>query len=423
MGICRPKHLAAVPFCAGCHDNKDIILNMHFIPFRTLGIAACCLAYGVGAHAAGTNDEDRLRQVVDATIRPLMKENDIPGLALAISIKGERYVFNYGVASKENGQKITNDTLFEIGSVSKTFTAVLASYAQVSGKLSFSDMATKYMPELAGSSFDKISLLELGTYSAGGLPLQFPKEVTDQEKMVAYYRNWHPSYAPGSFRQYSNPSIGLFGYLAARAMGQPFDALMQDRILAGLGLKHTYVHVPAVEMRNYAYGYSKQGKPMRVGPGVLDAQAYGIKTTASDMLSVLEINMDGSRLKDETLQRAIAETHVGHYTVGNMTQALGWESYAYPTTLARLLGGNSSDMALEPHKTEPLNTPQQSKKDILLNKTGSTNGFGTYAVFIPSQQVGIVLLANKNYPIPERVKAAYKILTAIKNLSASGGAQ
>ncbi|WP_184708045.1 class C beta-lactamase [Rhizobium lusitanum] len=395
---------------------------MRFNPLRTLGVAACCLAYSGAAHAAGPGDQDRLRQMVDATIRPLMKENDIPGLALAISIKGERYVFNYGVASKEASQKVTNDTIFEIGSVSKTFTAVLASYAQVSGKLSFSDKATKYMPELAGSSFDKISLLELGTYTAGGLPLQFPKEVTDQDKMVAYYRNWHPSYAPGSYRQYSNPSIGLFGYLAARAMGEPFDTLMQDKILAALGLKHTYVHVPTTEMRNYAYGYSKQGKPMRVGPGALDAQAYGIKTTASDLLSVLETNMDSSRLRDGTLQRAIAETHVGYYSVGNMTQALGWETYAYPTTLARLLGGNSSDMALEPHKTEPLNSPQQQKKDILLNKTGSTGGFGAYAVFIPARQTAIVLLANKNYPNPERVKAAYKILTAIEKLEGTGTA-
>lgn len=397
-------------------------MNTHFISLHRLGVVASCLFCGVAAHAADGGDQDGLEQTVKATIQPLMTENDVPGLAVAITVKGKRYVFNYGVASKETGQKVTNDTIFEIGSLSKTFTAVLASYGEVSGKLSFSDKATKYLPELSGSSFDKISLLDLGTYSAGGLPLQFPDDVTDHDKMIAYYRNWRPSYAPGTYRLYSNPSIGLFGYLAAQAMGEPFDTLMQDKILTGLGVNHTYVRVPPAQMGNYAYGYSKQGKPIRVNPGVLDTQAYGIKTTAPDMLRVLEANMDSSKL-DSTLQHAIAATHVGFYTVGNTTQGLGWEIYSYPTTLARLLEGNSSDMALDPHKITRIDPPQQPRKNVLLNKTGSTNGFGAYAAFIPSRQIGIVLLANKNYPIPERVKAAYKILTAIEKLPGSNGAQ
>ncbi len=401
------------------HHNEDIILNMRSTSLQKLGIVTSCFFYGIGAQAAESNDQDRLARVVNETIRPLMKENDVPGMAVAITVKGKRYVFNYGVASKESGQKVTNDTIFELGSISKTFTAALASYARIGGKLSLSDNATKYMPELAGSSFDKISLLDLGTFTAGGLPLQFPDDVTDQEKMVAYYRNWHPSYTPGTYRQYSNPSIGLLGYLAARAMGQPFDTLMQEKILAGLGLSHTYVRVPPAEMGNYAYGYSKRDKPIRVNPGVLDTQAYGIKTTASDMLAVLEANMDGSRL-DNTLRQAIEATHVGYYSVGNMTQALGWEIYAYPTTLARLLAGNSSDMALDPHKVTRLDPPQPPRKDILLNKTGSTNGFGAYAAFIPARQVGIVLLANRNFPIPARISAAYKILTAVESLRGTG---
>lgn len=397
-------------------------MNIRSNSLQKLSIVAGCLFYGIGAHAAEGNDRDQLERAVNEIIRPLMKDNDVPGMAIAITVKGKRYIFNYGVASKESGQKVTNDTIFELGSISKTFTAALGSYAQISGKLSFSDKATKYMPELAGSTFDRISLLNLGTYTAGGLPLQFPNGVTDQDKMVAYYRNWHPSFAPGTYRQYSNPSIGLFGYLAAQAMGQPFDTLMQEEILSGLGLSHTYVRVPPAEMGNYAYGYSKQGKPIRVNPGVLDTQAYGIKTTALDMLAFLEANVGEAKL-DGRLQQAIDATHVGYYRVDNMTQALGWEIYAYPTTLARLLAGNSSDMALEPHKITRLDPPQQPRKDVLLNKTGSTNGFGAYAAFIPARQVGIVLLANRNFPIPARVSSVYKILTTVENLPGSNEAK
>jgi beta-lactamase class C len=52
-------------------------------------------------------------------------------------------------------------------------------------------------------------------------------------------------------------------------------------------------------------------------------------------------------------------------------------------------------------------------RGTLFNKTGSTRGFGAYVVFVPDQRVGIVMLANKNYPIPARVEAAHAILEQI----------
>ncbi|HEV7252050.1 MAG TPA: class C beta-lactamase [Mesorhizobium sp.] len=378
-----------------------------------IGISAIVsLSFGAPAHATGAASNDCLRNIVEAAIRPVIEEHDIPGMAVAAIAQGKRYVFNHGLASKESAQKVTNDTIFEIGSISKTFTATLASYAQERGTLSLSDKASKHLPALSGGSFDQISLLDLGTYAAGGLPLQFPDEVTDQVSMIDFYRSWHPDYAPGTHRLYSNPSIGLFGHLAARSMGEPFDELMEQELFPKLGLTSTFINVPEDRMDDYAYGYSKQGKPIRVSPGVLASEAYGVKTTAADLIEFVVANMHGPGL-DEALQRAITATHTGHYQVGDMVQGLGWEMYAYPTDLDRLLAGNSTAVVLNANKIKRLDPPLAPREDVLINKTGSTNGFGAYAVFVPAKGIGVVMLANKNYPVPARVKAAHQILIAL----------
>ncbi|WP_354685791.1 class C beta-lactamase [Cupriavidus necator] len=387
---------------------------------RTL--VAACLLCGATAHAAGSSEQGQLQRTVDAAIRPVMKANHVPGMAVAVTVGGKRDFFNYGVTAKQGGKSVTEHTIFEIGSISKTFTATLASYAQVRGNLSLSDKASKYLPALAGSSFDAIRLVDLGTYTAGGLPLQFPGAVTDQEKMVAYFRSWRPDYAPGTHRRYSNPSIGLFGYLAARSMGQPFDDLMEKTLFPALGLQQTYIRIPQARMADYAYGYTKDDKQVRVKPGVLDSEAYGVKTTAADMIRYVEANMNGAGL-DQTWQRAIAGTHTGYVKVGDMVQGLGWEMYDYPTRLDSLLAGSSSQVVFEANPVTRLDPPALPKTNVLVNKTGSTSGFGAYVVFVPARNIGIVMLANKNFPVPDRLKAAYRILEALDGSLAAGSAR
>ncbi|PBJ17948.1 Beta-lactamase [Pseudomonas sp. ACN8] len=356
--------------------------------------------------------QDQIETVVNAAVQPVMQAEGIHGMAVAVTVNGQAHYFNYGVASKETGNPVTQDTLFEIGSVSKTFTATLAAYAQATGKLSLSDKASHVLPALRGSAFDHISVLQLGTYSAGGLPLQFPAESDSADKMLGYYKQWKPLYAPGSHRLYSNPSLGLFGYLAAQSMGQPFDELMEKTLLPKLGLQHTYVHVPQDQMALYAQGYNKDGQPVRVTPGALDSEAYGVKTSAADLLGYVGANMKPASL-EKPLQQAIALTHSGYYTVGDMTQGLGWEMYRYPITLDRLLEGNSTPMAMQAHEVRWLNPSQALPLNVLINKTGSTGGFGAYVAYVPSKDIGIVMLANKNYPNAERVKIAHQILSTL----------
>jgi len=353
-----------------------------------------------------------LRQVVDSSVEPLMQQQGIAGLSVAVVNKGKVQYFNYGVANKDKQQRVTEDTLFEIGSVSKTFTATLGGYAAASGKLKLSDMASQHLAALKGSAFDRISPLQLATYTPGGLPLQFPDAADSAGTMLNYFQHWKPTYAPGAQRLYSNPSIGLFGYLSAQSLGQPFNVAMEKTLLPKLGLTNTHVSVSADKIPTYAQGYDKDQKPVRVGPGALDSEAYGIKTSTQDLAQYVMLNMHPQTL-EKPLQQAIATTHTGYYTVNGMTQGLGWEYYPYPITLQALMEGNSTPMAMEPHTVKWLAPAQAQPANVLYNKTGSTRGFGAYVAYVPSKDMGVVILANKNYPNAERVKVAHAILSAL----------
>lgn len=375
-------------------------------------LAAVCLAVSARAQAAETDGRTRVGSIVDSVVQPMMAEGDIPGVAVGITVAGKKYIFCYGVADKESGKKVTSETIFEIGSLSKTFTATLGAYAQVQGTIALADPASKYLPALSGTAFDRVNVLNLATFTAGGLPLQFPDEVTTDDQMIEFYRAWKPEQRPGTSRRYSNPSIGLYGYLAAKSMGMPFEELMQKHLLPGLGLEHSFITVPSGEMENYAFGYTKENKRIRVAPGMFDAEAYGVKSTAADMLRFVEANI-GARDGESAIHRAILQTHIGRFQIGPMAQGLGWEIIQYPTNLDTLLAANSSEMAFTPQKANPIAPTAMPLDNILINKTGSTNGFAAYAALVPKARVGIVILANKNFPIPARVKAAYAILSAL----------
>jgi beta-lactamase class C len=384
-------------------------------PIRPLAMATICFCL-LPATLRAADAPKEITGAVSQAVGRLMKEYDVPGLAVAVTIDGQDYFFNFGVASKAARTPVTEDTLFEIGSVSKTFTAILAGYAQTLGKLSLDDHPSKFMPELRHSAIDATTLLNLGTFTAGGLPLQFPDDLRTEAEMKTYFRQWESSAKPGTQRQYSNPSIGLLGHITALAMKRPFTKLVETEIFPRLGLRHSYIHVPAAAMGDYAWGYSKAGKPIRVNPGMFDAEAYGIKSSATDMIRFVDANIRPDTL-EEPVRRAVEETHVGYFKSGELVQGLGWEQYPYPVTLERLLAGNANTMTMDTHAATRLTPPRNGTDPTLFNKTGSTNGFSAYVAFVPAKKIGLVLLANKNVPIPARVIAGYAVLDELTRAS------
>lgn len=364
------------------------------------------------SYAAENIDQDKIKEIVNIAITPIQKEFNIPGMAIAISIDGKEYFYNYGLASKESKQAVSQNTLFEIGSISKTMTATLASYAQINGQLSFTDSVSQHLPYLRGSAFDKVSLLNLATHTAGGLPLQVPEEIKNNDQLMAYFKKWQPSYAAGSHRVYSNPSIGLLGMISANSMNTSFEEAIENKLFPALGMKDSYINVPAAQMKNYAQGYTTKDVPVRVNPGVLAAEAYGVKSSSADILKFIKANMQIGKI-DSKWQQALINTHAAYYKAGEITQDLIWEQYVYPVKLNTLLAGNSNTMALQAIATNQITPSLAPQTNAWINKTGSTNGFAAYAAFIPTKKIGIVILANKNYPISPRVTAAYQILSQL----------
>ena len=372
-------------------------------------LALCTIA--ASDYTAG-DAPDRIESAVDAAIQPAMTKYNIPGMAVGVTVADKRYVYSYGVASAETRQPVTRDTLFEIGSITKTFTATLASYAQVCGYLSLLDKTSKYLPSLQDSKFGEISLLNLGTHTPGGLPLQVPDKIGNNDQLMQYFKDWRPAYQPGTYRTYANPGIGTLGLITAKSMGEDFVGLMEHRLFPALGMNSSYINIPEAKMAVYAQGYTKEGAPIRMASGVLSSETYGIRATAADLIRFVEANINPIGL-DEKLQRAITATHTGYFKAGPMTQDLVWEQYPYPVALKTLLEGNSPEIIFNATPVAELKPPEKPRDDVWINKTGSTNGFGAYVAFVPEKRLGIVILANKSYPIADRVTAAYQILMSL----------
>lgn len=143
---------------------------------------------------------------------------------------------------------------------------------------------------------------------------------------------------------------------------------MRKILLPKLGLHDTYLAVPDRHASRYAQGYDKSGQPIRLSPGALADEAYGIKSTSADLIRFVGINL-GEVAVEPALAQALTQTRIGQYRVGPMTQAMVWERYAYPVALADLLAGNSADMALGTHEADPLESPKEAP-EVWVNKTG-----------------------------------------------------
>ena len=130
------------------------------------------------------------------------------------------------------------------------------------------------------------------------------------------------------------------------------------------------------------------------------------------MLRRVQPNLQADPTASPVLQAGIQRAQQRYAQSAQMYQGLGWEMLDYPVTLTALTAVTAPDF-VKGHAATLLD-PASGARASWVHKTGATGGFGAYAAFIPSRQVGIVLLSNKRYPNAQRVELAYRILEGIE---------
>jgi CubicO group peptidase (beta-lactamase class C family) len=264
---------------------------------RTFTVVMLITAAGAGAAAPATAQPlpAEQRQLIDTVFAPYDKAES-PGCALAVYRNGEiAYARGYGLASLEHRAPITPETVFDIGSTSKQFTAFAVLLLEREGKLSLDDDVRKHLPELQPLD-PVVTIRHLMLHTSGlrdyltlwrlaGMKLENWTTQEDAVRLVARQRRGN--FPAGAEWLYSNTGYLLLSEIVARVSGQSLREFAGARIFAPLGMTHTFFlddHTKVVPGR--ATGYS----PREDGGFSVDMSNFeqtgdgAVQTTVEDLL-------------------------------------------------------------------------------------------------------------------------------------------
>ena len=229
---------------------------------------------------------------LDEYITRHMRDSGAPGMTLAIANRdGLVRASTYGYADTKAGMRVAPETMFQIGSISKSFVGLVLLQLRDEGKLDFNKPIVEYLPWLKlDSKFDAITTHHVASHSAGlpGAPLLLDALLSDIP--VAY--------APGARFLYSNTGYNILGFLIEALDKRPFADAMRARVLAPLGMTASAPIITNNLRSRMAVGYEPlvEGKPFPLRGPLAEAQwlevdiaAGSIASTPSDMAKYIQM--------------------------------------------------------------------------------------------------------------------------------------
>ena len=351
---------------------------------------------------------DNTTGMINQKILAYMQQYHIPGAAVEVYVNGIPHSYYFGYADKEHKIPVTQQTLFEVGSITKVFTNILIAEQVNTNKIKLNDPVIKYLPDFsatANKDFNNITIQELATHTAG-LP-QKPAGINTRVELIQYCSIWKPSAPIGSQWRYSNMGIGILGYALEGLTHQNYNQLLIKNILQPLGMEPIGIIVPKQLETNYALGYDNKGDVVSPINMSLFSSAGAMKVSGQDMQLFLKaaIGLPGI---PQVIMSAMRLTQTPYVATSKMKQGLAWEVRNINT---HELGSLVNPLALGSIPAKQLSKNEQKfDGNALIEKTGSTDGFRAYIAVIPNRHSGIVILTNHRAIDTEIVKVGRGIL-------------
>lgn len=337
-------------------------------------IAGVCPAGGVVGSVPPSDAE--IRRILATRVEALAGQEDGIGIVVGVIEPQGRRVISYGHANQGDPRALDGNTGFEIGSVTKVFTALVLADMVRKGEVALTDPVTKYLPatvRIPERNSRSITLLDLATHTSA-LPFM-PDELPDINDRAAKYSTvrlyeflagYKLPREPGAQWDYSNIGYWLLGEALAARAGTDYESLLRARVLVLLKLKSTAI-TPSPEMKaRLAVGHNAALQPALA---ISDAAAYsimpaagGLVSTANDMLRFLSV-------------------------------AMGYEPSPLAPAMANLL---STRRPMSEHEAQALGwiVMGEGDKQLIVHDGGSF-GFSSSVAWDPRLRAGVVVLSNQ----------------------------
>jgi len=337
-------------------------------------IVAGILWLSFSSAACGTKPPN-ISDEVKENMRQRVAHGSAVGIVVGfIDSRGNREYFSHGTLVKGGDRPVDEDSVYEIGSISKVFTSILFADMVLKGELKLDDLVEAHLPEdvdVPSRNGAKITLEHLATHTSAlaRMPTNFnPANKYDPyadytvEDMYEFISGYALTRDIGEKYEYSNLGMGLLGHILGLKAGMGYEQLMTERICDVLEMESTVLTFTEELEERLARGHNSAGEVPNWDIPTL-AGAGAIRSTARDMLTFLAANMGIERTP---LADAMDMTHEAHVEAGrDMSVGLAWHI-------------------------------RDNGQTRIVWHNGGTGGYRTFCGFIKEQKIGVVVLSNMN---------------------------